>query len=195
MNATEQHEGGPVWAAQQLQAGRALRSKRWFMGSIHPYSDPDRAGQIFYRTGQPVATADAALRGEDAPVTDTHIGPWATYLGKNMHEVWERADLAKRATQGGSTLIDLAFFPSALPIFTVVAVLTKVEAEGDDFAEVIEQVWTHAGQPMVGKALRAFLSSPAMAVPLQMARAGGGPEAREVRVKVLDAIKTLRDGR
>jgi len=171
-----------VWAAEQMAAGRPVRSLSWFRGSIHPHTDAELQGQAFFRSEDPNVSPDKQ---------DTHIGRWDIYFGRHKDDRWEHADIPRRVLPGRSTLLDLALFPSAMPAITVMGILERCEAEGDDFARVIEIVWTHAGQSMVGKALRAFLSDERLRHSLQLARNGD----RDMRAEMLKAIAQLRDGR
>lgn len=178
----QQTQGDSTWASEQLRAGRPVRSLGWFRGSIHPHTDAGLEGQAFFRSEDPsVPTASQ----------DTHIGRWDIYFGKHQGDLWEHADIPRRTLPGRSTVLDLALFPAAMPAVTVMEILAKCEEAGDDFARVIEVVWTHAGQSMIGKALRALLSDERLRQTLAMARNGD----RAMRTVMLDAIRQLRDGR
>lgn len=175
-------EGDGAWAAEQLAAGRAIRDKSWFRGSVHPHSDLGYEGQAFFRSGDPSLPA---------PEQDSHIGRWDIFLAKHPDTVWELATNPRTATAAAPTVIDLAFFPSALPVGMVMQMLQKHEEERDDFAQLIEWVWTRAGHTMVGKALAAFLTDEHLRTSIQLARQG----QRAARAAVLEAILKLREGK
>lgn len=177
--------GGQEWAARALAAGRPIRSKAWFRGSVHPHDsarDPSLGGYCFFRSEDPQVPP---------PEQDAMIGRWEVYLAKHPEELWEYADLPRRATFGVAALVDLAFFPDAFPIVTVRHLLERCFAHGGDFGDMLEVAWTHAGHNMIGKGLREFVQHDQMRVSIQMARMGS-PEARRA---VLDAVTKLRDGK
>ena len=174
----QQMQGDGVWAAEQLAAGRPIRSLKWFRGSIHP------AGEelAFFRSEDPQVSPEQ----QDVP-----IGSWTAYLDRHLDEVWECADVPRKSTSGKATTIDLALFPSAMPVGMLLQILDRCEANRDELSHVVELVWTTAGQSMIGKALAAFLTNPTLRVSIQLAR-NGNPQARAA---IREAILKLREGR